>query len=296
MADSFLGRWFGTRPPSSPLIDESRAELDRLAAARPAFVPLCGWLRDALPDLAPLTHAPALPSLRADQARARLEMGLPLLRGESLAVEERWLRERWLHLCKTLAARQSDGAAASLSEAVRGKRLDLQALLGMVLTGASEQLAHHVEELDLDSSLVMTVLRYTLFPLFTAAEMGLRPLYEGVAWEMGSCPVCGSWPLLGEFRGLDQTRYLRCGLCSAGWEVPRLWCPFCDNRDHEQLGFLHSEGEEAKYKAATCDACRGYVKMVSSLSALPPLPLLVADLATLHLDLAAAERGYTNHF
>jgi FdhE protein len=76
--------------------------------------------------------------------------------------------------------------------------------------------------------------------------------------------------------------------------VPRLWCSYCGSRDHERLGLLHAEGEEARYRAATCDQCRGYVKMLSTLSALPPLLLLVADALTLHLDLAAAERGYTN--
>jgi hypothetical protein len=35
--------------------------------------------------------------------------------------------------------------------------------------------------------------------------------------------------------------------------------------------------------------------MVATLSAQPPLPLLVADVATLHLDLAATERGYMSH-
>jgi FdhE protein len=63
-------------------------------------------------------------------------------------------------------------------------------------------------------------------------------------------------------------------------------------REHEMLGYLHVDGEEAKYRAATCDACRGYVKTVSTLTELQPLQLLLADLATLHLDLIAAERGY----
>jgi hypothetical protein len=36
--------------------------------------------------------------------------------------------------------------------------------------------------------------------------------------------------------------------------------------------------------------------MVSTLSALPPLRLLVANAATLHLALVVAARGYTNHF
>ena len=52
------------------------------------------------------------------------------------------------------------------------------------------------------------------------------------------------------------------------------------------------EGEEDKLRAATCDECRGYVKVISTLSALSAPQLLIADLATLHLDLAAADRGF----
>jgi formate dehydrogenase maturation protein FdhE len=52
------------------------------------------------------------------------------------------------------------------------------------------------------------------------------------------------------------------------------------------------EGEENRYQAATCGECRGYVKMASTLSPLTPVQLLVTDLATLHLDLAADKRGF----
>jgi FdhE protein len=97
---------------------------------------------------------------------------------------------------------------------------------------------------------------------------------------------------LAEFRGLEQNRFLRCGLCAADWQFPRLRCPFCDNQDHRELGFFHVEGEEGRHRAATCESCHGYVKTVSSLDRLSVPDLLVADLATLHLDLAAADRGY----
>ena len=92
---------------------------------------------------------------------------------------------------------------------------------------------------------------------------------------------------------LDGGKYTVAVESTGFWEVPRLWCPFCGNHDHEGLRFLHAEGEETKYRALVCEVCRGYIKMLTTLSALPPLPLLVADAATLHLDLAAAERGYT---
>jgi formate dehydrogenase maturation protein FdhE len=55
---------------------------------------------------------------------------------------------------------------------------------------------------------------------------------------------------------------------------------------------VHVDGEQERWRATTCEACRGYVKMVASLDVLPLGRLLVIDLATLHLDLAAAERGY----
>jgi hypothetical protein len=40
----------------------------------------------------------------------------------------------------------------------------------------------------------------------------------------------------------------------------------------------------------------GTTLVSATLAALEPLPLLVADAATLHLDLAATQRGYTSHF
>ena len=124
-----------------------------------------------------------------------------------------------------------------------------------------------------------------------AARLGIFEL----SWNV-LCPGCGGVLDTGTtLRSVNKEEY-DCGLCAAGWEVPRLWCPFCGNRNHEQLRFIFNEGEEAKYRIAVCDGCRGYVKMISTLSALSPLHLLVADVATVHLDLACAERGYTNHF
>jgi FdhE protein len=117
-------------------------------------------------------------------------------------------------------------------------------------------------------------------------------LRQGCPWHRGYCPTCGSWPLLGEARGLEQDRFLRCGWCASAWPIDRLHCPFCGNRDHHTLGYLHVEGEEDRHRAGTCDLCHGYVKWVSTIFALSEPQMLVADVATIHLDLAAAERGF----
>jgi FdhE protein len=132
----------------------------------------------------------------------------------------------------------------------------------------------------------------TLFPALASLAESLEGLRAAGAWDRGYCPTCGGWPVLGEFRGLEQVRYLRCGLCASGWEFPRLRCAYCGGADHRHLGYFHAEGEEGRYRAGTCDACRGYVKMVSTLAPLTGPALLVADLATVHLDLVAVERGF----
>jgi FdhE protein len=292
MVVSFLRQWFGGRRDAPP-VEDARAEIDRLAAGRPALAPLFGWLRDLLPDLAPDDAPPAL-TLTPEQARAKLAAGVPLLRDERLDLDLKAFHRRWRRACDALEARQPDGAATAQSKALHEGRLDAAGMVAAVLAGRPEDVRDRADALGLDAGLTATLLRYTLFPTFTALEAALAPRREGVGWPHGHCPTCGSWPLLAEQRGLEQTRWLRCGLCAAGWDAARLWCPYCGTTDHERLHYLHAEGEEARYRAALCDACRGYVKTVTTLSEVPPLQLLVADVTTLHLDLAAAERGYTN--
>jgi FdhE protein len=221
---------------------------------------------------------------------AKLAGGLLLLRDVSITLEADSFLKRWRGICAALG-RHQEGAAA-LTRALRPGGLDAAELLAEVLAGRPEAVHARADALGLNAGLTATVLRWSLFPVLNHIRTAFEPLPASARWERGSCPVCGCWPLLGEFRGLEQNRYLRCGLCAAGWEFPRLCCPFCGERDHRQLGYLHLEGEEGKERAATCDACGGYVKMVSSLTALAGPKLLVADVATLHLDLAAAERGF----
>src|SRR5262249_8139125 len=182
--------------------------------------------------------------------------------GESVSLDREALRERWRSVCTVLQQVQPDNAADRLAAAVRDDHLSPEELLAALLAGRAEEIPARADALDLDAGLVMTVLRFTVFPLLVETQTALTALCPTAGWPHGTCPICGSGPLLGEFRGLEQTRWLRCGWCAAAWEFPRLQCPFCGERDHRQLGYLHVEGEETQHRAATCETCRGYVKMV----------------------------------
>jgi FdhE protein len=291
VAVGFLRKWFGTGRPASKEVEEAQAELARLAKERPTLQGPSLLLRDLLPLCSPGQNNAF--SLDSDRAHSKLAEGVPILRDEALVVDAKTFKDHWLEICKIVALHQEGKEARDLAEAMRSGRLNPQELTDAVSSGKPETLLHIWGSNNLDASLAATVLRMTSFALFTSLNEALLPLREGFAWQRGYCPTCGSWPLLGEYRGLDQTRFLRCGLCAASWEAARLYCPFCSTRDHEHLSYLQVEGEETSYKAATCYQCQGYVKMLSTLTALPPLALLVADVATLHLDLIAAERGFS---
>jgi FdhE protein len=274
-------------------IGEAIEQLGRLADERPELRGAAEFLRDVLPGLYAEPIEPVAPVLTGEQASAKLERGAPLLRGETIPLDAAAFSRRWMHVCAALERRQESRAAGkALAQALRGGSLVPSQLTEAVLAGLPDVIHTRADALRLDAELTATVLRLTLFPVLCQVDSGLAPLRVGRRWERGYCPTCGSWPLLGEFRGLEQTRFLRCGLCAAAWEFPRLRCPFCDTSDHRQLGYFYAEAEEGKYRAATCAVCRGYVKMLSTLTELTPAMLLAANIATLHLDLVAADRGY----
>jgi FdhE protein len=273
-------------------VAEAVAELEKLAGARQALAAQAELLRDLLPEMLAVAPNAFSVQLAAEAARARLADGVPLLRGEDLSSVRKDLCTLMLNVCTVIKRHQSADASGGLAAGVRTEALDPVDLLREVLAGRPEAVHARADALSLDASLTATALRLAALPLLADIAARLEPLRQDAGWDRGYCPVCGSWPLLGEFRGLEQTRHLRCGWCASAWAFARLRCPFCDTRDHRHLAYIHADGEQDRYRAATCDACHGYVKMVTSLSALSMPMLLVKDVATLHLDLAAADRGF----
>jgi FdhE protein len=266
-------------------------ELARLGKERPSLAGPIAVLHDIVPTLHETAHADRPLPLDHERAAAKLVGGVPLLRDETVALDLKTFQQRWRQVCAVLQ-RHGNPAAAALAMALDAGRFDAAAMVGEILAGRPEAVHAWADALGLDAALTATVLRLTLFPWLTQLSANLVPLRASTRWEHGYCPTCGSWPLLGEYRGLDQTRYLRCGLCAAEWEFPRLLCPYCGTRDHEQLGTIYPEGGQSRTRVTTCDECHGYVKATTTLRALSPLQLVLTDVSTLDLDLAAAARGY----
>jgi FdhE protein len=285
--------------PERPEVGAAIAALSRLAEVQPDLRHAAA-VQAALLRILYAGRVPALPyTLTADAITARLAGGVPLLRNAALPCTEHDLRALFVRLC---AAASNAGAAflgesaslpyTGLAEAAQKGRLALWDWGHMLLAGAAQTLPARLEAQGHPADLVMTLLRFTLLPFLEQSTAQLMHSAVGQPWGRGYCSLCGAWPVLAEQRGLEQLRYLRCGFCANSWEVDHLLCPFCTNRDHLLLGYLQVEGEEQKQRIATCDACQSYLKLRSTLTPLTTPQLLVEEVALVHLDLIAMEKGY----
>jgi len=253
---------------------DSAARLDALERASPEWRPWVELLRatfraDAEPAPEPLVPD-AGPRSSADIT--------PLLHGRTVRIDPERLRS----LLQRLGALVGLGGVAELEVlelAAAAARQDGAA----IRRGAS---AAHI-----DAGALETVVNLAVWPLLQACGRQLQA-HIPPGWSRGYCPVCGAWPVLAELRGLERTRCLRCGRCGADWQRPWLACVYCNERDHERLRSLVMEGRVEGRTVETCASCHGHLKSLATVQAVAPPDLLVSDLETVELDLAAWERGF----
>jgi len=107
------------------------------------------------------------------------------------------------------------------------------------------------------------------------------------------CPVCGTKPQVGVLRpeGDGAKRSLICALCSHEWDYRRLVCPSCGEENPHKLA-VYSAEEFGHVRVEACDSCHSYIKTVDLSKNGHALPV-VDELATIPLNLWAAEHGYT---
>ncbi len=175
-----------------------------------------------------------------------------------------------------------------IEEAIKNERLDLGKLFK---EGAKEKEVEHVaDELGLDRKVFSFLIQSGTQPSIEAAVEQLRSELDSETWLKGYCPICGSLPSLSLFKEEVGKRYLLCSYCRYQWRIDRLFCPFCNNKEQESLHYFTAEGDEA-YRIDLCDKCHQYIKTIDYRNLAESNPDL-EDIATLHLDILAAQKGY----
>ena len=111
----------------------------------------------------------------------------------------------------------------------------------------------------------------------------------------GRCPFCGGPPWISARRegsSLEGARRtLGCSLCGLEWLFERIRCASCFEEDPRKLPSFRDEGHP-EVRIEACETCSRYVKSIDLSEDARPIPE-VDDLATLAMDLWAAEQGLT---
>lgn len=230
----------------------------------------------------------------------------PLLAGVRVALRRDVLarvRHRWVDAAARGDTRFAGGLAAWLDEGVSARLFEAS------LDGQHAVIEMMAERGGVDVETAESVAYLLPVPFLQACQ---RRLVDRVnpSWSRGFCPVCGSWPAFAEVLGIERARRLRCGRCGAAWHAQPLWCAFCGTRDHADLVTLVPGDDLACAEAGTppseagigssgtgvvdaCTRCSHYVKRLTTFQGCAPLAVMLQDLGSVALDVAAIEEGYS---
>ena len=135
------------------------------------------------------------------------------------------------------------------------------------------------------------VLTVSMRPFLSRCAEVLQQRTELSSWTHSHCALCGGQPDLSVITPSAE-RHLICGRCELRWKWESLACPYCRNSERAKItSFATSDGQ---YRVYACDVCRRYLKAYDGRRASRPVMPIVDAVATLPLDAAAIQRGYSS--
>jgi hypothetical protein len=234
--------------------------------------------------------------LSADTLRRHQLEARPLLRFEDIPLDLTDLRLMVRQTADVLrrfgALEQPDYEKAQ----TLGRDMQLLAAVGRWYRGAVERqlavagvsAAGH----DLgDDTALGQVIALAMRPFLSRCAEVLQQRAELANWAHTHCALCGGEP---DFAVITPSaeRHLICGRCSLRWKFESLTCPYCRNTDRARItSFATTDGQ---YRVYACDVCQRYLKAYDGRRASRPVMPMVDSVATLPLDAAAMQRGYTS--
>jgi FdhE protein len=258
--------------------------LDHLKQRRPEWTRWLAVIEEVVRENASSSWDAAVPGELPNPANRA-----PLLSDATLALPMRSLDRLWKRLLQ-IASRTGLPKMASLSS-VRHADVDMCALFAAALCQDGDRISEIAARTGTDADVLQTVAALLPMPFLHAC--GRRwAAARGNGWAESYCPVCGAWPALVEVRGIERSRYFRCGRCSAEWYARALACPYCGTHAHDDLASLVPEQHGSNAIVEACNRCRGYVKAFTRLEGCPSGTVMLEDLVSVDLDLAALAHEY----
>lgn len=214
--------------------------------------------------------------------------GAPQLAGATIKLPKELLCDWLKRLTRTAAAAGTEGMATLRS--FRTTALEPLEIFSAALSQSTSRLGELARQCGADAAAFAAVAQLAPVPLLHACTRAWAS--AGATWNESYCYACGAWPVFAETRGIEKARYLRCARCGAEWQSHGLQCVYCGMDDHRELESLVPQSGEPTRIIECCKRCRSYLKSFVMLQGLEPLAIMIHDLASVELDIAALEQGY----
>ena len=272
--------------------DDSSTHPNGLKRQRPEWAPWLAVVEEALREAGTSEWDAAVPASAGVAPAAQDARGapltIPLLAGAALTVQTSAVRRVLERLIRT-ASLGGTPKLATLDSTIAADS-DLLTLFQASLCQESDPVKGVAAARGADADAFQAVIALLAVPFLRGAAADGSLHFR----ELGEpCPLCGSWPAFAEKRGIDRSRFYRCGRCGGEWHARPLSCPYCALHDHNALVSLVPEAGRSRGVIEACTRCLGYVKTFTRLQGCPPANVLLDDLASVDLDVAAFTQGYS---
>jgi formate dehydrogenase maturation protein FdhE len=229
-----------------------------------------------------------LPSIRldTDYLNSLLPTG-PILQFEHLPID--WSDVRFL--LRATAAAMKTHEALEDGDVRRVDALCRDASqLPAVLRSWYESVRPGGSRIDPAAAGLETVLQQGMRPVLMRCADAIQAKTNLAGWTHHICPLCAGEPDFAVITPAAE-RMLICGRCAARWRFDQMMCPFCLNDERTKITSLASR--DGRYRLSCCDSCHRYIKAIDARRAGRPVLPVVDGIASLPLDAAAIQRGYS---
>jgi len=268
---------------------------ETVQTTKPAYAEICSLFEKIFSLQENTLSACRPPSMSIVETRldAQRQGGLPLVERGQILVDWSSMESLFQRLCEATLGENAylAAAGATLLEKYQSRKLDLKHIGTLLMNDDWPVFKQQATDSDLQPEVLALLIYHSIWPSVAIHLNELKHhLPENEDWQQGYCPFCGSRPMF-SLLAEDGGRSLVCSFCRHTWTVPRLFCPYCENRDAETLGYFFSEAEP-EYRVHTCQKCKSYLKSIDLRQSLRPFHPFLEAVITTHLDMRAREDGY----
>jgi len=220
---------------------------------------------------------------------------LPLIDPSEFLIDVKEAEQLFVKICdlaQDLAPELSQGAQV-LKKALQEEKFELETVITAILNNQENVLEQQADKSGGQVSELVFFTYSSMVPSIKACSQQLETyLTPPAEMKKGYCPICGNQPDMAFFDE-DGKRHLKCSFCSHQWAVGRMGCVYCENNDKDQQLYFFTN-EEQEYRVNLCDHCHQYIKVVDLRKMDRPFVPGLEMVSSLHLDIKAREKGYTN--